>query len=93
MFAFLKLFEQLRKEQPQFADKVKVVCGELTEERLGMSDEDFEMLKNEFVSIMMRLLVVTWSEQDHDRYPLCRDHQVHREDSVCCCLLAFIVLL
>ena len=44
----MQLFDRLRKEQPNFADKISVVNGELTEEHLGMKDEDFEPLKDKF---------------------------------------------
>ena len=41
-----QLFDRLRKEQPNFTQKVIVVNGELTEEHLGMSDADYQELSS-----------------------------------------------
>jgi len=46
------LFERLKKEQPNFADKVVPIPGELTNENLGMSEEDMQTLV-ESVSIVI----------------------------------------
>jgi hypothetical protein len=43
------LFSLVRKENPNFAEKIVAVGGELTEANLGLTEEDFEMLLNEYV--------------------------------------------
>ena len=42
------MYERLKKEQPNFAQKVIALNGELTEENLGMSTEDYETLVSKF---------------------------------------------
>jgi len=39
-----KLFELLSRQQPNFRDKVKPIVGDITEDKLGISDEDRELL-------------------------------------------------
>ena len=44
------MFDVLRKQQPDFKNKVIPIIGELTEERLGISDEDYQTLADKCVA-------------------------------------------
>lgn len=57
------LFDRLRKEQPNFADKISVVNGELTEEHLGMKDEDFEPLKDNIQIVIHSAATIKFTEK------------------------------
>ncbi|CAG4949093.1 unnamed protein product [Parnassius apollo] len=41
------LFDELRKEKPNFADKISIIQGDISEIRLGMSDEDWNTVSNQ----------------------------------------------
>ncbi|CAG4949073.1 unnamed protein product [Parnassius apollo] len=41
------LFDELRKEKPNFADKISIIQGDISQIRLGMSDEDWNTVSNQ----------------------------------------------
>ncbi|CAK1592918.1 unnamed protein product [Parnassius mnemosyne] len=57
------LFDELRKEKPNFADKISVIQGDVSEIRLGMSDEDWNTLSNQVHVIFHIAATVKFDEQ------------------------------
>jgi fatty acyl-CoA reductase len=57
------LYERLHKEQPNFAEKVIPLSGELTEENLGLSPEDYSTLTENVTIIIHSAATVKFTEK------------------------------
>ena len=57
------LYDKLRKEQPDFAAKIVPINGELTEDNLGMSAADAEMLANTVSIVIHSAATVKFTEK------------------------------
>ena len=58
-----ELYDVLRREQPDFATKIVPINGELTEDNLGMSTADAEMLANTVSIVIHSAATVKFTEK------------------------------
>lgn len=58
-----ELFSLARQATPDFAQKVVAIPGELTEERMGMSDNDYELILNRVSVVMHVAATVKFNEK------------------------------
>lgn len=68
---YVQLYDVLREQQgPSFYDKVKAIDGDMLEDRLGLSDEDRQMLEDEVNIVLHSAATVKFDE--HLRWALAK---------------------
>jgi fatty acyl-CoA reductase len=60
---YVQLYDVVREQQgPSFYDKVKAIDGDMLEDRLGLSDEDRQMLEDEVNIVLHSAATVKFDE-------------------------------